>query len=56
MAPIQNGRLLRDCLQSLGMKGLFKEYEDGGHWIYEPDNENVRNGIDDIEEFVGLYS
>jgi lysophospholipase-2 len=56
VVPIQNGRLLRDCLETLGMKVTWKEYEDGGHWIYEPEDENVRNGIDDIEEFVGLYT
>ena len=54
VVPIQNGRLLRDCLETLGMKVTWKEYEDGGHWIYEPEDENVRNGIDDIEEFISL--
>jgi lysophospholipase-2 len=54
--PIQNGRLLRDCLKALGMKVTWKEYMGGGHWIYEPEDENVRNGVDDIEEFVNLNS
>lgn len=39
MVPIQNGRLLRDCLEALGMKVTWKEYMDGGHWIYEPEDE-----------------
>jgi lysophospholipase-2 len=56
VVPVQNGRLLRDCLETLGMKVTWKEYEDGGHWIYEPEDENIRNGIDDIKEFVDLYS
>ena len=29
--PIQNRRLLRDCLEMLGMKVTWKEYEDGSH-------------------------
>ena len=32
----------------------WKEYEDGGHWIYEPEDKKIRNGVDDIEEFIGL--
>lgn len=52
IVPIQNGRLLKDCLKSLGMEVIGKEYDDGGHWIYEPEDESVRNGIDDIEEFI----
>lgn len=54
VVPIQNGRLLRDCLETLGITVTWIEYEDGGHWIYEPEDENVRNGIDGIEEFIGL--
>ncbi|PQE16315.1 phospholipase carboxylesterase protein [Rutstroemia sp. NJR-2017a WRK4] len=53
---VQNGRLLRDCLETLGMKVTWREYEDGGHWIYEPEDENIRNGIDDIKEFVDMHS
>jgi lysophospholipase-2 len=56
VVPIQNGRLLRDCLETLGMKVIWREYEDGGHWIYEPEDENIRNGIDDIKEFVDMNS
>lgn len=52
IVPVENGRLLRDCLEELGMKVTWKEYSDGGHWIYEPEDEDIRNGIDDIEDFV----
>ncbi|PQE26621.1 phospholipase carboxylesterase protein [Rutstroemia sp. NJR-2017a BVV2] len=41
VVPIQNGRLLRDSLETLGMKVTWREYEDGGHWIYEPEDENI---------------
>jgi len=56
VVPIRNGRLLRECLEMLGMRVTWEEYEDGGHWIYEPEDENIRNGIDDIERFVDLYT
>ncbi len=54
VVPAENGRLLKDCLERLGMKVTWREYAGGDHWIYEPEDETVRNGIDDIEEFIGL--
>lgn len=56
VVPVRNGRLLRDCLETLGLKVTWKEYNDGGHWIYEPEDEKIQNGIDDIEEFIGMHS
>jgi lysophospholipase II len=54
VVPAENGRLLKDCLEKLGMRVTWKEYTGEDHWIYEPEDETVRNSIDDIEEFIGL--
>jgi lysophospholipase II len=45
--PIKNGRRMRDVLvDSLQMNVEMNEYEDGGHWVNEP------QGVDDIVEFL----
>lgn len=45
VVPIQNGRALREILgQSQAVE--WHEYEDGGHWINEP------QGVDDIASFL----
>ncbi len=46
VVPIANGRKLCSTLEQLGMVVLWKEYEDGGHWINEP------QGVDDIVSFI----
>lgn len=33
---IQSGLLLRDFIGTLGLSVEFHEYENGGHWINEP--------------------
>lgn len=45
VVPVQNGRALRDILgQSQPVE--WHEYEDGGHWVNEP------QGVDDIANFL----
>ena len=47
IVPIKNGRRMRDTLvHSLQMDARLCEYEDGGHWINEP------QGVDDIVQFL----
>ncbi|KAI1122168.1 lysophospholipase II [Nemania abortiva] len=46
VVPIANGRELRDIVQSRRFQVEWREYEDGGHWINEP------QGIDDIAHFM----
>ncbi|KAI0107233.1 lysophospholipase II [Nemania sp. FL0031] len=46
VVPIANGRELRDIVQSRRYQVEWREYEDGGHWINEP------QGIDDIAHFM----
>ncbi|KAI0452037.1 lysophospholipase II [Xylaria acuta] len=36
VVPIKNGRELRDILQSRRLQVEWREYEDGGHWVNEP--------------------
>ncbi|KAI1088199.1 phospholipase/carboxylesterase [Rostrohypoxylon terebratum] len=45
VVPIQNGKRMRDILRDLNFSVDFHEYQDGGHWINEPD------GVDDIIAF-----
>ncbi|KAI1614665.1 lysophospholipase II [Exophiala viscosa] len=47
IVPVKNGRKMRDTLvHSLQMDARLYEYEDGGHWINEP------QGVDDIVQFL----
>lgn len=45
VVPVQNGRTLRDILERFQAVD-WHEYEDGGHWINEP------QGVDDIASFL----
>ncbi|UKZ53154.1 hypothetical protein TrVGV298_006946 [Trichoderma virens] len=42
---IQSGFLLRNFMAQLGLSVRFHNYEDGGHWINEP------QGVDDFVDF-----
>jgi lysophospholipase II len=46
IVPISNGEKLYQGLDHLGMTITWKSYEDGGHWINEP------QGVDDIVAFL----
>ncbi|TVY46040.1 Acyl-protein thioesterase [Lachnellula subtilissima] len=46
MVPVENGRNLREDLERRGLVVTWKEYEDGGHWINEP------QGVDDVVKFL----
>jgi predicted esterase len=46
VVPIKNGRELRNILQSQRLQVEWREYEDGGHWVNEP------QGMDDIARFM----
>ncbi|KAL7622691.1 hypothetical protein AAE478_006369 [Parahypoxylon ruwenzoriense] len=46
LVPIRNGKRMRDILHDLNLAVDFRECQDGGHWINEPD------GVDDIVGFV----
>lgn len=46
VVPIANGKKLSTTLEKLGMVVSWKQYEDGGHWVSEP------QGVDDIVLFI----
>jgi lysophospholipase II len=46
VVPIANGKTLSMTLEKLGMVVSWKQYEDGGHWVNEP------QGVDDIVLFI----
>ncbi|OMP83192.1 Acyl-protein thioesterase 1 [Diplodia seriata] len=46
VVPVRNGESLRDSLVGLGLDVEWHEYEDGGHWVNEP------QGIDDLVAFL----
>jgi predicted esterase len=46
VATIANGEKLSTTLERLGMTVSWRPYEDGGHWINEP------QGVDDIVSFI----
>lgn len=46
VVPIGNGKRMKDLLLRLGFGVEWHEYEDGGHWVHEP------QGVDDILGFV----
>lgn len=43
---VEYGRQLRNALDEFGMRGIWKEYSVGGHWV------NAPQGIDDMVEFL----
>ncbi|KAI8576233.1 hypothetical protein K450DRAFT_257763 [Umbelopsis ramanniana AG] len=46
IVPVSNGKKLYQDLNCLGMTVIWKAYEDGGHWINEP------QGVDDMVDFL----
>ena len=44
--PIENGERLHQGLRTLSMAVTWKVYEDGGHWVNEP------QGVDDLVGFI----
>ncbi|KAI0381410.1 lysophospholipase II [Hypomontagnella monticulosa] len=46
VVPIDNGKHLRDTLRIHMEEVEWKEYEEGGHWVNEPE------GVDDIAGFL----
>ncbi|KAI1756606.1 lysophospholipase II [Xylaria castorea] len=49
VVPIKNGRELRNILQSQRLQVEWREYEDGGHWVNEP------QGVDNIARFMNRH-
>ncbi|KAI0531669.1 lysophospholipase II [Xylaria digitata] len=49
VVSIENGRELRNILQSRKLQVEWREYEDGGHWVNEP------QGVDDIARFMNRH-
>lgn len=48
IVPIANGKSCSTTLESLGMTVRWFEYEDGGHWVNEP------QGVDDMAAFIRM--
>lgn len=46
VVPAGNGEILRKSLEALGMDVEWKIYDEGGHWVNEP------QGIDDMVSFI----
>ncbi|PTB62301.1 Phospholipase/carboxylesterase [Trichoderma citrinoviride] len=46
VVPIGNGARMRELLSRLGLSVEWHDYEDGGHWINEP------QGVDDFVRFL----
>ncbi|KAI1276536.1 lysophospholipase II [Xylaria sp. FL0933] len=46
IVPIEYGRELRDFFSSQGHRVEWTEYDEGGHWVNEP------QGVDDIIRFI----
>ena len=46
VVPIANGKKLSTSLEKLGMVVSWKPYQDGGHWVNEP------QGVDDMVAFI----
>ncbi|KAI9686897.1 MAG: hypothetical protein M1822_002650 [Bathelium mastoideum] len=46
VVPVQCGLAMSKALREIGMQVTWKEYQDGGHWIQEP------QGIDDLVDFM----
>ncbi|KAI1202143.1 lysophospholipase II [Nemania serpens] len=49
VVPINNGRELRNILRLQRLLVEWKEYQDGGHWVNEP------QGVDDIARFISKH-
>lgn len=50
IVPIKNGRDLKEIMQSYGLQVTWKRYEDGAHWINEP------QGVNDMADFLSRHS
>ncbi len=46
VVPVDNARRMRSVLSQLGFGVTWHEYEDGGHWVNEP------QGVDDMVAFI----
>jgi len=46
IVPIYNGRGLKEGLEALDFNVTWREYEEGGHWVNEP------QGVDDMVTFL----
>jgi lysophospholipase-2 len=46
VVPVRNGEALRDELKKMGMRVEWEEFEEGGHWLNEPE------GMDGIVRFI----
>lgn len=46
VVAIRHGERLRDCLRSGSMAVTWRSYEDGGHWVHEP------QGVNDLVDFM----
>lgn len=46
VVPIANGEAMRDCLDTMGLAVDWQQFEEGGHWLNEPE------GMDEIVEFL----
>ncbi|KAI1110831.1 alpha/beta-hydrolase [Nemania sp. NC0429] len=49
VVPIDNGRELRDTLRLQRLTVEWRQYEDGGHWVNEP------QGVDDMVRFISKH-
>ena len=46
VVPVGNGEALRESLKEMGVRLEFEEFEEGGHWLNEPE------GMDSIVRFI----
>ena len=46
VVPVANGKLMYVCLEEAGMNVEWQQFEEGGHWLNEPE------GMDGIVELV----
>ncbi|OAR01618.1 hypothetical protein LLEC1_00463 [Akanthomyces lecanii] len=46
VVPLENARRMKNALSLLGFNVQWHEYEDGGHWVNEP------QGVDDLLAFI----
>jgi len=46
VVPVTNGEMMSSGLKGLGMNVTWRLYEDGGHWVNEP------QGVDDMVQFL----
>ena len=50
VVPVKYGESLVDGLRCVGMVVKWQRYQDGGHWVNEP------QGVDDIVEFIRAHA